>query len=97
MENQAVANGDVDRSQLRGELESRGVFSRQLLICVDVKVFNGTKGRRVALTAFDVAEVGDGEAPTFLSSSERRPVMETPSPKMARVGGALTPTPPSRG
>ena len=97
MENEAVENGDADRSQLRDELASRGVFCRQLLICVDVKVFNGSKGRRCALTAFDVAEVGNGEVPTGPSSSERRPVMETPSPKIARVGAVLTPTPPSRG
>ena len=94
MENEAVSMGDTERAKLSSVLASRGVFVRELMISLDVKVFLGAKGKKGGATAWDVAVVENGEVSTGPSSPDRRPVMETPPCKAARLSDGLTPTPP---
>ena len=102
LETEAALNGDTERAKLESVLASRGVFNRELMISVDVKVLQGGAGKKGWATAWDVAVVvgggggggavvEDGDVSTGEGSSGRRFDPETPPAKMPRQGEVLTP------
>ena len=93
LEREAASVGDTERARLTSVLASRSVFVRELMISLDVKVFQGAHGKKGSATAWDVSVVEDGDVSLGTSFPGRRSVLDTPPSKVPRRSEWMTPTP----